>query len=78
MPAGDPAVIYMSSYPSCDFPHTNDERSTDDDAHYDGKTQMGPWGFMCEKHFKEHGVGLGLGLGQRIILRTEGTERPPS
>jgi len=34
------------------------------DAIYDGKTRMGPWGFMCDEHFSQYGVGLGLGKGQ--------------
>jgi len=37
-------------------------------AHYDCKTTDGPWGYLCEKHFRSNGMGLGLGLGQRLIL----------
>jgi hypothetical protein len=33
-------------------------------AKYDGKTVMGPWAYMCEKCFKENGIGLGVGKGQ--------------
>jgi hypothetical protein len=36
-------------------------------AHYDGKTIYGPWAYMCERHFKELGVGLGTGRGQLLI-----------
>ena len=32
----------------------------------DGRTKMGAWAFMCEKHFKKYGVGLGLGKGQKL------------
>ena len=41
-------------------------------ALYDGKIVMvqGPWAFMCEEHFKMHGVGLGLGVGQMLINKT--------
>lgn len=35
-------------------------------AMYDGKTKIGPWAFMCLKHFKEYGIGLGMGKGQEI------------
>jgi hypothetical protein len=38
-------------------------------AAYDGKTRMGPWGYMCEECFEKFGVGLGVGRGQRLILR---------
>lgn len=37
------------------------------EAVYDGKTKEGPWAFMCEKCFKEHGVGLGTGRGQKLV-----------
>ena len=35
-------------------------------AVYDGKTTQGPWAYMCEGCFKKHGVGLGLGSGQKL------------
>jgi hypothetical protein len=38
------------------------------DAKYDGKTKMGPWANMCEMHFKHYGLGLGLGVGQELIV----------
>jgi len=25
---------------------------------------------MCELHFNQYGTGLGLGIGQRLILKT--------
>jgi hypothetical protein len=37
-------------------------------AHYDAKTTIGPWGYLCSDHFAEHGIGLGLGLGQRLVV----------
>ncbi len=56
--------------PNCDvcndqLPHTKTP------ATIDGKTTNGPWAYMCEKHFKEIGLGLSLGLGQRLKLRTK-------
>jgi hypothetical protein len=39
-----------------------------EDAEYDGKTTMGPWAFMCQADFEFFGVGLGTGLGQRLVL----------
>lgn len=38
-------------------------------AVYDGKTKSGPWAYMCEPHFHQCGVGLGVGKGQRLVLR---------
>ena len=36
---------------------------------YDAKTKMGPWGCLCKKCFKTHGIGLGIGLGQYYVLK---------
>jgi len=44
--------------PKCDFCAQT--------AAYDGKTRMGPWAYMCEAHYVQHGVGLGTGRGQRL------------
>ena len=38
-------------------------------AHYDGATAMGPWAYICESHYRQYGIGLGLGLGQRLIIK---------
>jgi hypothetical protein len=40
----------------------------DEDAKYDGKTKRGPWGYMCQGCFDIHGVGIGLGKGQKLIV----------
>lgn len=37
-------------------------------AAYDGKTTIGPWAYMCPYHFGLHGMGLGLGRGQKLVL----------
>lgn len=46
--------------PKCDF--------CEAEASFDGQTNMGPWAFMCDEDFKWHGVGLGTGRGQRLVL----------
>ena len=38
------------------------------EAHYDAKTTQGPWGYLCDEHFAEFGVGLGTGRGQRLVV----------
>ena len=48
-----------SKLPRCAF--------CDDTACYDGKTQMGPAAYMCERHFARYGVGLGLNKGQWLV-----------
>jgi len=58
----------VSAYPLCDLcpPHQPKE------ARFDGKTKFnGSWGYMCKQHFKDFGVGLGLGKGQELLLTKE-------
>lgn len=47
------------------------------DCFYDAKLQpSGRWGKVCPECFKEYGMGLGVGLGQRYCrkgLRQDGT-----
>jgi len=47
--------------PKCDI-------HADRTAAYDAKTTSGPWGYLCSDCFAEHGIGLGLGLGQRLVV----------
>ena len=55
--------VVVSTLPQCDF--------CDTPARYDGETDMGPWAYMCETHFRQHGQGLGLGIGQQLLLLSE-------
>ena len=51
----------------------------DEWAKYYGKRKSGHgyyWVTMCEKHFNEHGVGLGRGKGQRIIYAPHKFDNP--
>jgi len=57
----DLRVSEVSKLPNCDFCNNL--------AKYDGKTKIGPWAYMCERHFKEYGVGLGTGLGQKLVVK---------
>ena len=58
--------VMVDQLPNCDFCKQN-PLIPYQAAHYDGKTKMGPWAYMCEEHFKQYGVGLGLGKGQKLI-----------
>lgn len=60
--------VIVDKLPPCDFCQ-RDPTIAFQAAHYDGKTRMGPWADMCEEHFQQYGVGLGLGKGQKLILR---------
>lgn len=50
--------------PLCDFPHV-----TPTAAAFDAATKLGPWASMCADHFAVYGIGLGLGVGQRLVLK---------
>lgn len=50
----------VEALPTCSF--------CDKQAYYDGRTNMGMWANMCEDHFKQYGVGLGVGRGQRLVV----------
>lgn len=39
-------------------------------TYVDGATKIGPWADMCESCFKQHGVGIGTGMGQRYEVST--------
>jgi hypothetical protein len=38
----------------------------------DGATRMGPWALMCHDCFTRHGIGIGLGVGQRYQKQPDG------
>ena len=48
---------------TCDFCRKQGKKI---EAVYDGKTHYGVWAFMCVKHFKKLGVGLGVGKGKEL------------
>ena len=60
--------VIVEIYPKCDFCPFHGGIN----ARYDGKTYMGSWASMCERHFEQYGIGLGTGRGQRYILEDEG------
>lgn len=67
----DPSEAYVTEVPlgkHCDF-HWMRAR-TAVPAMFDGRTRMGPWANMCEPCFIVDGVGLGLGIGQRLVTAT--------
>jgi len=39
---------------------------------YDARTRRGPWGWLCQSCFNLEGIGLGIGLGQKYELQSDG------
>jgi len=40
-------------------------------AFYDGATARGPWAWMCQRCFRQFGLGLGPGRGQEYDSTTK-------
>lgn len=52
----------VARYPDCDV--------CGREAHYDAKSLQGPWGNFCDYCFPIYTNGkLGLGIGQRLVVR---------
>ncbi len=58
--------VKVIEIPDCDFCKGKGLKKP---ALYDGKTVYGPWANMCNRHFEAHGIGLGLGRGQKLVKR---------
>ena len=61
--------VYVTKLPECDV-HKYERGTPGVEAVYDGKTIRGPWANMCEECFGTHGIGLGTGRGQKLIVGT--------
>lgn len=53
-------TVRVNKLPQCDF--------CDRLAAVDGLMKRGQWAYMCEDHYSIHGVGLGTGKGQLLII----------
>lgn len=62
---------YVNEIPACDLCAQDGRKEP---AAFDAKTSMGPWAHLCEEHFSLAGLGLGTGVGQRLVLRTRDIE----
>lgn len=74
----DPEVktVIVAELPDCYF---CEQEGRKEPAEYDAQTdslkthrgaRLGSWAFMCESHYQSLGVKpLGLGMGQKLILR---------
>lgn len=62
--------VEVSSLPSCDICKYEYQKSVPNVAQYDGRVNgQSAWANMCPSCFKTHGAGLGLGKGQKLILK---------
>jgi hypothetical protein len=60
--------VKVSKLPPCDICLHVQKVQDPPLAGYDGATKEGPWAYMCEGCFGKHGIGLGTGVGQRLVL----------
>jgi hypothetical protein len=57
--------VHMSKLKYCDLCASQGVSKV---AQYDAATKPHwRWGYLCEEHFKSHGIGLGTGLGQKLV-----------
>jgi hypothetical protein len=72
-PPGSPSArrngdtIAVHRLPTCEF--------CLDRAEYAGQTAFRKQVFMCTRHFRQHGRGVGNGLGYRLVVTADDTPR---
>lgn len=61
---------WLSAVGPCDLCKTD---LNDEEVFYDAAVGSitGPWGLLCDKCFKQRGVGLGQGVGQKYDAKTK-------
>jgi len=52
--------VKVQSLPDCDM--------CGETASYDAATSFGAWANLCQNHFRQFGLGLGTGRGQKLEL----------
>lgn len=58
-------IAYVTALPKCDL-------KCDNVAAYDGGLNFtSSWAYMCESHFALYGRGLGVGKGQRLVIKSD-------
>lgn len=68
MPKPDLETVWLAKRPDCDLCITSGLKNP---ARFDAKMHQGPWAYMCQIHFDANAIGLGLGVGQRILVKGE-------
>jgi hypothetical protein len=70
----DGTWTWVDSLPNCDLCAYDVKEGRADEgspAFADAATVMGSWAYVCEKHFRTHCLGLGVGRGQRLVVRAK-------
>ena len=62
----DVKTALVDELPDCDM--CKMEGKDPEPAEYDASVS-GRWGYLCQKHFDELGCSLGLGMGQKLVVR---------
>lgn len=61
--------VVVKTLPPCDLCEAEGRQRV---ATYDARIKGGTaWGYLCDDHFATKGAGLGLGIGQRLIVRAK-------
>jgi len=69
MDSGSLTKTYIDILPDCSF---HQEMGVKRLALFDGRIKgRRSWAYMCDTCFEAHGVGLGLGRGQRLEVRDD-------
>lgn len=59
-------TVYMEGFPTCNFCNKL--------AKYDAPTKLGPWAYLCQECFNDHGIEYAaIKLEQRIPAEPEAT-----
>jgi hypothetical protein len=59
----DGVTLSVPRLPTCEF--------CLDRAEYQGQTSFRKQAYMCARHFRQHGRGVGDGLGYRLVVLSE-------
>lgn len=57
--------------PPCDLCRCRSPHGSLPEAQFDAKLKAGGWAYLCLPCYKEFGIKLGTGFGQRLYLRSE-------
>ncbi len=66
MKNGKNTIALVSVLPPCDI--CCQEGKMNVKAKYDSRTVLGFWANLCPDHFLKYGRGLGLGMGQELVI----------
>jgi hypothetical protein len=68
-------TVEVAVIPPCDLCKLKKGRNIP--ATVDGATVFGMWGYLCNDCYHLYGVGIGVGQGQLLVLKTVANKRDP-